>query len=529
MKKISTLFAATMLSLSAMATDYTEPLTVVLNGMDIDCDKVQVAVDEESDGSYTFTLNNFQFMGGGVGNIVVKNVKATECGIIKALDADEIITISEGNDPEIKSWLGPSLGEVGIYMNGQIKGDKLNAVLKIDAGSALDILVKLGDKANELGQIPNSGFEDYHTASYKDDTSDEPNAWHSFMSSTGKLASAVSSTKHTFIAEEARPGSEGQRSVQIVSGMALGIVPANGTLTTGRLNAGNISATNTDNNSFTDLSNTDTDGNGDPFYTVLTNTPDSIALWVKFKQGTLADKNKDYKYATVSAILTDGTRYQDPEDKEYTNVAAKAKCATIESNDFTWQRIVVPFDYATYAANNVSPKAIHVTISTNAQPGVGSKDKNDPDQLFVDDMSLIYNSKLKSLKFNGKDIEDFDANKYSYKVEGTGLLNLDDDNLFEAEADGHGAIIYEDYEENEDHSVTATITVLSNDLKDSHVYEVNITNAYLTAVNSTKADNKRHEAVAIYNLNGQNVDTMKAGEIYIVKYADGKTEKVAVK
>ena len=93
--------------------------------------------------------------------------------------------------------------------------------------------------------------------------------------------------------------------------------------------------------------------------------------------------DSDNPYATISAIITDGTYYQDPENKDYTNVYAKAKNAEIASNGGKWQRIVVPF---TIQDNSITPKGILVTISTNAKPGKG----NENDVLYVDDLELIY-------------------------------------------------------------------------------------------------------------------------------------------
>lgn len=521
MKKISTLFAAALLSVSAMATDYTAPLVVEVNGSPIPSGNVQVSVDKQDNGKYTFKLSNFKFGAFGVGNIVVSDVKPTSCGVVTALSADTVMTIAAGDDPS-QSWMGPSLGEVSLAMNAQLRGDKLNAFLKIGNVPGMDINVFLGDNADELGQIPNSGFEYFHTATNGTATSDEPNAWHSFMSSMGTFAVAVNGTTHTYTSKETRPGSEGTQSVCVVSGLALGIIPANGTLTTGQMCAGSMSAADPGNNAFTDFTNEAVDGNGDPFYTVLTNMPDSIALWVKFKQGNLDESNKDYKYATVSAIITDGSYYQDPEDKAYTNVVAKAKCADIESHNFAWQRIVVPFDYASYAANKALPKAIQVTISTNAQPGVGSKDKNNLDTLYVDDLSLIYNSKLKSLKFKGKDIEGFDPDVFDYTITSTSAFHVDD---FEGEPDGAGAS--ESYEIAVDGTTgngVVTITVQSNDLRNENVYTVKV-NMDASAINDTKVDSA-DKVVAIYDLAGRNVYNMKAGEVYVVKYANGDTHKV---
>ena len=139
----------------------------------------------------------------------------------------------------------------------------------------------------------------------------------------------------------------GEFSARIFATSIFGII-ANGTMTTGRMNAGAMSATDKANHAFTDMYSTDTDGNGDPFYLQLNSRPDSIVAWVKFKQGKA---NKDYPYATISAIITDSTRYQDPEDKEYTNVVARAKNNTIATTNDEWIRVSIPF---VYEDNNVN-------------------------------------------------------------------------------------------------------------------------------------------------------------------------------
>lgn len=252
------------------------------------------------------------------------------------------------------------------------------------------------DNNPKKGQILGGDFEKWHTATYGDFTSDEPDGWHSFMSASAANSTFANACKntHTFISDEVRPGSTGKQSVKLTSGIvkvAIFNQPANGTLTTGRLFAGSAKAADSKNNSTSDPTSEDKDGAGNPFYATLTERPDSIVAWVKFKQGDIAEKDKKYKYATISAIIHGDGKYQDPEDKTYTNVVAKAQNKTIESNDFKWQRISIPFDYETYKANNAEPKYILVTISTNAQPGVASKSADNPDVMYIDDVELVYN------------------------------------------------------------------------------------------------------------------------------------------
>lgn len=246
-------------------------------------------------------------------------------------------------------------------------------------------------------QIIGGDFEKWHTAKYEELTSDEPDGWHSFMSAhptMDMLFGNACRNTHTSISKEVRPGSTGSNSVKLTSGIvqvSVFKVPANGTLTTGRLIAGAVDANDPKNNSTSDPSSTEKDGAGNPFYAPLAARPDSIVAWVKFKQGTLSKENQKYKYATISAIIHDNTKYQDPEDKTYNNVVAKAKNAQIESNGFTWQRISIPFDYESYKANNVEPHNILITISTNAEPGIASTDANNPDVMYIDDVELVYN------------------------------------------------------------------------------------------------------------------------------------------
>ena len=277
-----------------------------------------------------------------------------------------------------------------------------------------------------------------------------------------------------------------------------------------------------------DMSLTDVDGNGDPFHTVLNGNPDSLVVWVKYKQGIV---NEEYPYANVSAIITDGTYYQDPEDdKEYTNVVAKAQDKKIESKDFAWQRLSIPFDYDTYAANNAVAKALLVTISTNAQPGVGSNDANTPDSILVDDIELIYNSTVTGINVKGTAVKDFDqaTSKYVVGIAGDNADITADD--IEVLTDAKSAKVFVDITDIDEEGVgsVANITVLSADLKSSSTYVVNTyTEGYLTGIANVEGDS--NEVEAIYNLNGQRVDSPVKGQVYITKYANGKTVKTIKK
>lgn len=330
MKKIFTLLALVCCSLSVLAENYKCNLAVWVNNTAADPQQMNISATKQGDGKYTLELKNFILYSEGqplaVGNITVNDIDATEDGDSKvSISTAQGIMIEAGDAEGVDFWMGPILCQerpINITLDGSISSNGiLTAELGIPFSEDMDIKVMI--KSSNAFQIPNSDFEGWHTATYGNKTSDEPDAWHSFMSCTGSLVNFVSGTPHTFIADDVRPGATGSKSVRVESAVVVG-QSANGTITTGRLQAGSISAANAKNCSFLDLSKTDKDANGDPFHAVLGGHPDAIMLWVKYLPGVNESLN-----ATVSAVVTDGTYYQDPEDKEYTNVVAKAQKADI--------------------------------------------------------------------------------------------------------------------------------------------------------------------------------------------------------
>lgn len=521
------------LALTASATDYNDNMRVTLDGQTIfkGATTISVDVEDAAKGTYSLNLKNFVLNAdAAVGNIHVTSVPSTTYsdGTVTLATEQEIV-IEPGDLPGVKQWLGPSLQEVPVKVYGRIKGGKLYANIVID-NSLGYITVDFGENGYQIG---NSDFELFHEAKYEKATSDEPDFWHSFMSSTGRLAYMVSKATHTYINDvldddnNVRPGSTGTKSLKVVSTIVdMGIkIPANGTVTTGRLQAGAASASSTDNCSFLDLSKTDVDAIGDPFEARLNGQPDALKVWVKFKQGPLAKKNKAYVYATVSAVITDGTYYQDPEAKgvTYKNVAAKAVNNKIESKDFAWQELTVPFDYDTYAANKAAAKAILVTFSTNAQPGVGSTDASKVDELWIDDMSLVYYSQLSAMTVKGNAVAAFDKDTYEYNIDVDGAITADDINVV---ATGRQAIVGKKVEKTAE-GYKATISVTAADYSETHVYTVNIKDSGATGINGVENTTSAAPA-AIYNAAGQRTNAAVKG-LNIVKMSNGTVKKVVKK
>lgn len=514
MKRLFTLFVGAMTALCSMATDYTDSLEVIVNGVSA-VQKATISVTQQTDGKYTLSLNNFVLQGVdqtlGVGNIVLTDIEGVEENGVTTIKINKSIEITEGNDPSVAFWMGPMIGLVHINTVAEIRGDKLYVVIDIDLMSTLGQIIKVVF-GNGGYQIPNSNFESFHSDGAG---GVEPMAWHSFKSATGKMVSMASLLGNGVKkSSDIRPGSRGKVSAMVNSGHLLGIT-ANGTMTTGRLNAGSKTADDKSNNyAYLDMSEADVDKNGDPFYTIMNGRPDSVSVWVKFKQGTA---NSKHPYATVSAIITDGTFYQNPEveGKTYNSKLAEARNDQIATNSGNWQRLSIPF---TYLNESIQPKAILMTASTNADAGQGSKG----DELYLDDLSLIYNHALTSLSVKGKAI-DLQEGVTDY------TLNLDGDiteNDIEATSDGIGAIIEKTIEKNEEGKTVVTVKVLSNDLKSSTTANVTI-NSNSTGIRTLPAS-MSNETV-IYDIDGRRVNEMKSGRIYIQKNANGKIGKVVKK
>ncbi len=496
MKRIFTFIAAVMTALASMATDYTDKLQVLVNGSGA-TQEATISLIEEGDGTTTLMLNNFCLDDGAgsvipVGNIVLKNVAdaiAPTAGE-KAYAFNGKIKIEPGTMEGVEMWLGPMLGEVPVELRASLKGSNLYAVIDINMMESLGQTINVVFGSRNY-QIPNSGFEDFHTAG----KADEPNHWHSFQSATGDLASMVTGNIHLTKSTDVRPGTSGTTSVKLVP-VNVFVAMANGTMTTGRMVAGSMSAKDPKNHAEADISNTDKDANGDPFYTLMDGRPDAVKVWAKTKV-----KSGD---ATISAVITDGTYYQDPEDKTYNNVFSKAQSAINTGEQ--WQEIVVPFKEQ---GNNVEPKAILVTISTNGTPGKGDK----KDYIIVDDLSLVYNPEAQSIKFNGKEIDGFSPTTYEYTIDDTA-----DPSKISVEAKGVASVTLGD------DNKTVTVITSGEDLSSTATYTIHFTKSATTLIENIDKGVAEKKVTGRYNAAGQTVGSKQRG-IIITRYSDGSVVK----
>lgn len=495
MKKLYTIVSLMLSSLSIMATDFKDCSMAIKSNISSSIEKSNTTV---SINGSTFSINGLKYNNTDLGNVELTNLQIingySDGTMVYATSEPQYITIGGEN--------------VAANFRGEVRNNKFRGILNLTVNGS-NYIAMIGDKADELGQLPNAGFEEFHDAS----GTKEPNGWHSFKTCAGSLSGTAGKANNTFI--ESTEKHSGTNCVKVQSDiLTVKIVfvtinqPANGTMTTGRLYAGNATANDKANNSTLDFSDKGKDDNGDPFYPIFTTKPDAMTVWVKYKGNV-----KDHPYATVKAILAND-RVQDPEKDDYKkNVIARAANAQIESKD-AWQELNIPFEYA----NKNTPKGVLVTISTNAVAGKASSDKSNLDVIYVDDIAMIYNSGLKSAQYKNTNLS-FADNKAAIEIEGK-ASEAD----FSIASDGEGAYISKVLKTNEGETGKSTlyITITSNDLQKSNCFEVAITDKTATGIYNIKSDSNATSST-LYNLAGQQVSNsykgiiIKNGKKYINK------------
>ena len=296
-------------------------------------------------------------------------------------------------------------------------------------------------------QLPNSDMESW--------TNDfgEPDRWHGFKTATGSYAGISSGLVSLEQSNDVRSGATGHSAVMTAGSVLTAI--ANGTMTNGRLNAGSPFATSTANHAEMDMNN-----GTDDYYMPLYAQPDKFNVWLKY-----TNSNSNHK-ASVSVKTFDGTYYQEPTDKTYTNLSGSIVGGPIAAGDWTFYSF--PFDYDSYAANSAASNAIFVTFSTNGTPGQGSNG----DKLYVDDMELVYLAEMTDLRYQHVTIEGWDPAVTTYDLEMTSEPNLDD---FDADVTGVSALVLKSMEQNADGTYRIAISAIPADLQAATCYVLNVT------------------------------------------------------
>lgn len=296
-------------------------------------------------------------------------------------------------------------------------------------------------------QIPNSDFEQEWVKS--GEKTEPGHGWYSFVSAGGTFAAAAPNTTTQV------EGYNSKKAVSI-SSVDLWVAKANGNLTTGKINMGSFTPTNKANYNYTSRSTED--GNC-PFVGL----PDTVRCYAKFTRG-----GKGYNAAGTFIVHGD-VDFKDPHESSE-NIAtyevARAVLDIAPSTD--WQPVTASFTYSKTAeqiesAAELQTRYMLASFTTNPTPGGSAGD-----ELIIDDVVLVYNSRLASLAYNGTAIEGFDKDNQYYTVTGEYT-----DDCLTAVSDGAGASVKVSY--NAENRI-ATITVEGNDIasnpENKHEYYV---------------------------------------------------------
>lgn len=307
-------------------------------------------------------------------------------------------------------------------------------------------------------QLQNSDFEQWE----KQGGGDEPVMWNTYATAGGSLGSMVTSTEQCSKSTDVRPGTSGSYSAAVKARKVLFSIIANGMITTGQIEGNSSSATSEDNHNITHRST----GYASPF----TGRPDSVTGWVKtaFKSSSQLGRfyfNFHGNYDT-----------QDPGTDMTQIIAVAGMNIPYNTN---WQRLSIPVYYKGEtltilneggtvtrkpASNDERPSYCLASIATNYLAGKGDAS----DVLYIDDIVMIYNSKLKSLKINGAAVSGFNKDVYSYDASDKSYS----EGIVTCESDGKFATIEQSFNQE---SGILTITVKGDDYSASsnkHTYTI---------------------------------------------------------
>ena len=261
-------------------------------------------------------------------------------------------------------------------------------------------------------QLPNNGFEQWTTETWTTKvlwsttthTADVPTNWHSINMATGSL---VGTARDEGFVTKSTDKHNGSYSVKLTT-ISKVIATANGSLTSGRFNAGSTSASAPSNCTYTSTES--------GYNTAITSYPDSVYIWAKTKSTDFSAHMRLVLHNNT--VASNNAIYQDPNPSssdagivETTAAVNQAKVVATATNSSisstAWTQIKVPF---IYTSNNTTPSYMLVTLSTNATAGGGSSG----DWVLFDDIVLIYNTRLASLTINGQGLSNFNPNTTSY-------------------------------------------------------------------------------------------------------------------
>ncbi len=216
-------------------------------------------------------------------------------------------------------------------------------------------------------QVNNSNFENWENIGADEE---EPLEWNSFMTASGSWSSFAQ--KSLVRSTSKRPGSTGTYSAKIWSKSILGTI-ANGNLTTGQINMGSTTPSNSNNYNITRTATA-------AYHEVMTAVPDSLVVWVKTSISNVAHTPR------IHATVHDNYDMRDPTASGTESHIVAEATLNYTTTGGVWVRKSIPF----IAGAATTPSYIIVSFTTCSTPGTGTAN----DSVVIDDMLLVYNPTL---------------------------------------------------------------------------------------------------------------------------------------
>ena len=285
----------------------------------------------------------------------------------------------------------------------------------------------LNAQTGSIYQLPNGGFEEWYRevpSGSNSANSIVPVGFNSFYSGSGLLI-GTASAKRQDSSRDVRAGAAGIYSLHLYSTTVL-TIRANGNVTTGRINAASMTASDQSNHNYTDyaINNSSTPPNPSKFCQEITGTPDSLRFWVKYLPGRTGatntiDRGRIRVYIHGTGHCRDAPNY--PAGMVETQLYYGKAMKEFFKEDGEWHCYQVPFEYngTNDQRNDNGNYYVLLSMTTNAQPGGGA---NNPDRVWFDDIEFVYSAWLTDLKVHGATIDGFQKGLRTYggpKLTGT--------------------------------------------------------------------------------------------------------------
>lgn len=302
--------------------------------------------------------------------------------LLETTDADHRYTVSVSADiPVTVRFVGWFKDEACTEFISRAKTITYDVTaLSTDAADPTQAHLYAKFDAFNFYQLRNGSFEEWETVSAGSTTGEEPLCWSSFITATGNMASMVRAVQ---LRKDDTESVDGKYSARLNARSVMGIAMAQGNMTTGCINGGSMTATDANGN----YNYTNEAGDEQAMY--FAGRPDAMKVWIK---------SSTVGAVKVAAVLHEKGYCQDPTEGNVAKqvpIVAKAEIAPA-SNDLTWTEYTVPFEYV----SDADPYYALVSFATSSVPGQG----NANDYMFIDNVSMVYNSELAAASFAGRDL-----------------------------------------------------------------------------------------------------------------------------